>query len=211
MYCEAPGQKKPWYEWKTPMGFSSSPGVKCNTLEFCYFLLGPFWLRYEPLGRRGGGPSSQGLLVFLVLLYWFGGPPGGWGGPFLVNQNWVWELHSSSVSFPQILRQNPVWVAFGACSILPAGWRKPYQPCALFAPTLCTWNCPGLHTHLPIVYVRAGVGVGAGSCYAAPWASHLGCASNPAVGVGAGSRAGGGWWGGVGCRGGGCWELLWAS
>ena len=67
------GKKKPWYEWKTAMGFSSSPGGKCNTLEFCYFLLGPFWLGYEPLGRRGGGPSSQGLLVFLVLLYWFGG------------------------------------------------------------------------------------------------------------------------------------------
>ena len=112
------------------MGFSSSPG---GTLEFCYFLLGPFWLGYGPLGRRGGGPSSQGLLVFLVLLYWFGGL---------------------------------------------------FQ----FAPTLCTWNGPGLHTHLPIVYVRAG------SCYAAPWASHLGCASNPAVGTGAGSRGGGGWW-----------------
>ena len=30
-------------------------------------------LRWEPLGRRGGGPSSQGLLVFIALLYWFGG------------------------------------------------------------------------------------------------------------------------------------------
>ena len=77
----------------------------------------------------------------------------------------------------------------GACSILPAGWRKPYQPCALFCPDLmyvkrprptytfanclCTWNGPGLHRHLPLVYVRAG------SCYAAPWASHLGCVAAP--------------------------------
>ena len=64
------------------------------------YVWGPFWLRWEPLGRRGGGPSSQGLLVVFPV-YTFGDTLGiymaiiglgarrhgvsGWGGPFLVN------------------------------------------------------------------------------------------------------------------------------
>ena len=45
--------------------------------------------------RGAPRPASGGwglLVVFCCESTWFGGPPGGWGGPFLVNQNWVWEL-----------------------------------------------------------------------------------------------------------------------
>ena len=51
----------------------------------------------EPLGRRGGGPSSQGLLVFLVR-----------PRPTYTFANCLctcWELLCSSVSFPPRLRQ----------------------------------------------------------------------------------------------------------
>ena len=66
--------------------------------------------------------------------HWSGGPPGGWGGPYMVNQNWVWELLWGSRSFPPGAVGGVVWGV---------------------------------------------VGVGAGSCYAAPWASQLGCARTP--------------------------------
>ena len=66
--------------------------------------------------------------------HWSGGPPGGWGGPYMINQNWVWELLWGSRSFPPGAVGGVVWGV---------------------------------------------VGVGAGSCYAAPWASQLGCARTP--------------------------------
>ena len=78
--------------------------------------------RGAPRPARGWSVLSGAPGVFCCESTWFGGPPGGWGGPFMVNQNWVWELLWGSQSFPQKLRPSlglgeiPVDRVFGRTS-----------------------------------------------------------------------------------------------
>ena len=57
------------------MKHKSWDGLECQTRIRMWgtdrYVWGPFWLRWEPLGRRGGGPSSQGLLSHWTLVPFF--------------------------------------------------------------------------------------------------------------------------------------------
>ena len=61
------------------MKHKSWDGLECQTRIGMWgtdrYVWGPFWLRWEPLGRRGGGPSSRGSWATEPWFHFFICPP----------------------------------------------------------------------------------------------------------------------------------------